>query len=285
MFAYNPSIIGDKILDAIGPTYYPLFTIITTFALCCFVYSRKSLTFNGCCATMFVGVTVFWYLSFSGFVILLLFFFSSTFFSKLCKKKTKNASHEMQEKSDCRDYMQVFANGGIAAICAILYRLTGFKVWVLLFGAAIAEATSDTWAGEIGMMSKAQPVSIIHRNTVIKGLSGGVTRLGLFASFLGSFVIALFWTILYWGITGKWFINMINITLSGFIGSVMDSILGDLFQVQYKSNSGKITERRFTNGEKNTYFRGIEWMDNDMVNLLSNLTSTIVSFLILLLTN
>lgn len=285
MFEYNPSIVGDRILNAIGPTYYPIFIVITTFALCCYVYSRKSLTFNGCCATMFVGVSVFWYLSFSGFAVLLLFFFSSTFFSKLCKKKTKGTIVGIQEKSDCRDYMQVIANGGPAAAFAFLYRITGFKFWILLFGAAIAESNSDTWAGEIGMLGSAQPVSIITRKVVIKGLSGGVTRLGLFASLLGSFVIALLWSMLYSGMFNCWFLNTINITLSGFIGCLVDSILGDLFQVQYKTSSGKITEHEYTDGVRNIYFRGVKWMNNDIVNLLSNLSSSIVSFILILLLN
>ncbi|KAH0791121.1 DUF92 domain-containing protein [Histomonas meleagridis] len=271
---FHRAIVGDKILDTVGPTYYPIITIVTTLILCRFVYLRKSLTFSGCVATMFVGVSVFWNFGFGGYLILLVFFFTSTIFTKISKKQTQNIASGIQKKGGCRDHFQVLANGGIAAFLAIFYRFTGNPIFIALFGASIAESTADTWAGEIGIMSPGLPISIITLKSVQKGLSGGISKLGTIAAFVGSFLISIIWCFFYYNLCSHWFKDTLFISISGFIGCLVDSIFGDLFQVHYLVHgTNQITEHEFTNGVQNQYFKGVTWMNNDMVNFLSNLSS------------
>ena len=55
----------------------------------------------------------------------------------------------------------------------------------------MAAANSDTWASEIGSMSKGKPISVKTFKRAERGTSGAVSLLGTFAAVVGSFLIAL----------------------------------------------------------------------------------------------
>ena len=71
------------------------------------------------------------------------------------------------------------------------------------------------------------------------------------------------------------------ITLSGFAGCIFDSVLGAYFQALYiDADSGKYTEKKKSpSGKDNALYSGIQWMDNDMVNLASNFLSAVTAFI------
>jgi uncharacterized membrane protein len=48
-----------------------------------------------------------------------------------------------------------------------------------MFGSAVGEAASDTFASEVGILSKTKPVSIITGRPMTPGLSGAISPLGL----------------------------------------------------------------------------------------------------------
>ncbi|MCI6115219.1 MAG: DUF92 domain-containing protein, partial [Spirochaetales bacterium] len=67
---------------------------------------------------------------------------------------------------------------------------------------------------------------------------------------------------------------------SGFLGSVIDSVLGAVLQVQYRAKDGSLTEVEEENGEKNERVRGIPGFDNDAVNFTSGLLAASLSLLL-----
>ena len=54
---------------------------------------------------------------------------------------------------------------------------------------------------------------------------------------------------------------------------LIDSVLGSLFQKRYRLNNGQMAEFVIA-GQAAEKEKGLDWMSNDMVNLLSNLLVT-----------
>ena len=151
-------------------------------------YVAKSLTAAGAVEAFFMGNIILWTTGFSGFFLFFLFFISCTIAGLVSKSiRTSSLANEVAEKKGhTRDFMQVLANGLMATIAAALWSVSLETKALVMFGAVIAEATSDTFAGEIGRLSKKKPVSILNFKPVPVGLSGGVTVLGLVAALLSS---------------------------------------------------------------------------------------------------
>lgn len=98
-----------------------------------------------------------------------------------------------------------------------------------LFGfiAAIAAITADKFASEIGVLD-GMPVSLLGRKTVRKGVSGGVTLVGLVVSAIGAALVAgvLIPLSVPYGLAINPYLAIGIVTLCGFVGSLVDSILG-----------------------------------------------------------
>src|SRR5205807_650194 len=62
-----------------------------------------------------------------------------------------------------RRWDQVAANGGVAAFAAAIHGLTGSPLAFAAAAGAIAEATADTWATEVGRWSRTRPRMIRPR--------------------------------------------------------------------------------------------------------------------------
>ena len=236
-------------------------------------YLAKALDAGGALGAYVMGVTVLWTTRFEGFLLFLLFFLSCTVVGKI-SKRLRNGRKEIEEKKgQRRDLMQVLSNGLMATIASLLWFFTTKNVALIMFGAAVAEATSDTFAGEIGRLSRKNPVSIRDFRPVPTGMSGGVTFLGMAGAFLSSAAIALCWHLWF---SGTNLYSTVLVCLTGFAGAVIDSYLGACVQAHYLDpDTGKLTEHEEKDGRKLELSRGIRWVDNDMVNLLSNVFSSV----------
>ncbi len=253
--------------------------LIALFAL--IALKKQSLDLSGAIAAFVIGVVVLWCSKSEGFLLLLLFFVGSNVVGKISRRILEQSLKErtIEKKGSKRDVMQVLANGLMATIGALMWYCTGKISSLILLGAAIAEATSDTFAGEIGRLSKRPPVSIRTLTPVPKGLSGGITLLGTATAFISSLVIGLSWSIFfkdYLGSNSDFWLALSVITLTGFMGCIVDSYLGACAQAHYKDpDTGELTEREYKEGQKLELVQGVRWIDNDMVNLLSNVFSAV----------
>lgn len=186
----------------------------------------------------------------------------------------------MHAKGGTRDAAQVLSNGGAALLFALLACVLKSERFTVALCSALAACTADTWASEIGVFSRREPVSILTGRPVQKGLSGGVTALGLLSSLCGSALIAAVYAIftIWRQDLATVYIGAFVVLLSGFAGSIIDSILGDTVQAKYLNvKTGRLTEKPFTNGGRNRLVRGFAIVTNDMVNLLSSLLSALLS--------
>ncbi len=265
---------------------YSLIAIAGAMALFAVAASRaRQLTPSGAWAAWCVGLIVTWGLGSGGLFLLFFFFLSAALLGKLFKKSpVRRSAGILQEKGGRRDSLQVLANGGAATLAALLVALDpGNTAALAMFGAALAEAVADTWAGEIGIHALKPPRSLRTGLPVEPGMSGGVTLLGTLAALLGAGVCSILWIV--WVArnrvqpSSRLAILFVVVMVSGWLGSVLDSWLGATVQAHYRDNrTEKLTERATTDGKPNTLVRGILWMDNDMVNLMSNLSAVVLAY-------
>jgi uncharacterized protein (TIGR00297 family) len=200
--------------------------------------------------------------------VLLAFFIPSMIVSRLGRERKRSLTDA--GKTGPRDEVQVLANGGIAALCALGMALTHQALLGAAFAGAFAAAAADTFGTEIGTLAAATPRSILTFKPLARGLSGGLTGVGTIAEVAGSAIVGL----VAWGagIAPFW-----TVVLAGFAGATVDSLAG-----------GCIQERRYCErcarecetdphacGERTKRVRGAAWIGNDAVNFLATGTGAL----------
>lgn len=240
-------------------------------------FGARLLTASGAFAAFVVGCLTVLGLGLKGLLILALFFASSSFWSKI-KSANKKKAEEMLVKGSRRDWQQVIANGGLAALSSALYYVTDDTLWLLGFCICNAAANSDTWASEIGSMSKSKPFFIKTLKRVERGTSGAVSLLGTVAAFLGSLIIAMTSSYLFTLSAAEF----LFILVLGFCGNLVDTLLGAFVQAGYSCQSCRMeTEKTVHCGRKTKLIKGISFLNNDTVNFLSGLSALLLGILIL----
>ncbi|NEU30737.1 DUF92 domain-containing protein [bacterium LRH843] len=232
-----------------------------------FAYKTKKLTRSGAVAAVVVGTFIALGLGLYGLLLLALFFLSSTLVG-LLRRKHEQVGEEISAKGDCRDAFQVLANGGVAALLSLIYLIIPSPMLICGFIASIAAANADTWASEIGSLSKSQPFHMIKWRRVPAGTSGAMSTVGTAAAFAGSFVISVL-SIFFWlGSHYNSHILLIALIVCGFVGNLFDTLLGGTGQVVYRCPvCGLETERKKHCDTESKRIYGLTWMNNDIVNL------------------
>ena len=254
--------------------------LVLSILIAFLAWRRGSLSQSGAVGAVIVGTLIFGLGGWVWGVLLAVFFISSSLLSHF-KEREKAAVAEKFEKGHRRDMGQVLANGGLGAVIAVLSAIVPESVvpqltWFFLFLGVMATVTADTWATELGTLSKGAPRLITNGRAVEVGTSGGVSPLGTGVSFAGGLLIGLTAGLLA-PVAGllPWsaalpvaFIG----ALSGAAGSLIDSLLGaTIQQIYYCDTCAKETERRLHRcGTTTRPLRGWAWMNNDLVNLISS---------------
>jgi len=226
-------------------------------------WKQKSLSTSGAISGFLMGIIIFGAGGWPWIIPLVFFFISASVLSHLHHKPY---SH--------RNILQILANGGVGTIFAIIYFFTNFPPAIVLYLGAIGAATADTWATEIGFYSKNQPRLVLSKKIVARGVSGGVTFLGIFGSAMGALII---------GILGEEILHLndllLPITIAGLTGSLVDSILGRFIQAQFKCRQcGSQTEDRYHCDHKTKLIFGSKWIGNDMVNFINTIAGAFVAY-------
>ena len=160
---------------------------------------------------------------------------------------------------------------------------------------SLAAACGDTWASEVGSAIGGEPRLIIRpfgKNVPI-GTNGGVTLYGTLASFVGGAIIGVTYVLhlipiicyesfylkthsfdLDLRVAYQTCIFIIFTGVIGFFGSLVDSIIGCIFQYSgINEKTSKVSEYKF---ECKEHISGWSILNNNMVNLVSIALVTLV---------
>lgn len=231
----------------------------------------RALSIDGALAATAVGGAVVSGTGALGAAALTAFFASSSLMGRL-----PDARQGRQRRGNERDAVQVLANGGVAAILAVVQRNgqgRGRRILLSGFGGALAAATADTWATEIGSRASAQPRSIVTGRPVPVGTSGGVSPIGLLASAAGSAFIAAVVANGGRRAAVDESPHLPAVVIGGVCGAVFDSILGAAVQEgRFCPCCEEETELpRHHCGHATVVVRGMPGFDNDVVNFAATL--------------
>lgn len=199
--------------------------------------------------------------------------------------------------------IQVISNSGIATVLVIIvWKLTEGQDKCLnsrdsalitsLIGGIIGHyscCNGDTWSSELGILSKDQPRLITTFKPVRRGTNGGVTKAGLLAAAAAGIVIGLSFVLLGLltvrcdsDVALKQLLVIPISSLAGLGGSVIDSLLGATLQF-----SGFCTVRNKVVGKRGPTVKkisGLSILDNNAVNLVSILLTSILTSIVCLYT-
>lgn len=243
-------------------------------------YRLRFLKLNGAVVTFLLGCIIFGFGGIKYTVPILAFFILSSVLSKAGRNR-KTEMESSFEKSGVRDMYQVLANGGIAGILMILIFILQRDDLYPVYLVAVAAATADTWATEIGVFSRSRPRLVTNFEQVAPGYSGAVSILGSLAAVCGSAVILLA-GLYFLKDSGQGQVRIIwSVIGCGVLGSFIDSYIGATIQAQYQCQlCHKRTEKRIHCQQEARLISGKAWINNDWVNFMSIAAAAIISFIL-----
>lgn len=292
--------------------------VILSIGLAFHGYSKKSLNINGAISALLVGFTSFAVSTRFG-IILILFYYTSSKLTKL-KEAVKAKLEDEYVSGGQRGCTQVLACSFLGTIvCILFYAYVGEDCHVdftgdssvttmdflpfqvrrnhaaaYLWSMYIAHyscATADTWASEVGILSKERPrliTSLLLRD-VPHGTNGGVSILGTLASMAGgAFIGFIFWILSFphssdpEGHHVQYPMILVGM-FCGFFGSLIDSILGATVQATYYSTDKKciVKKLKIVNGSVCMTgidrICGLDILSNEAVNFLSTFLTMVLS--------
>ena len=220
-------------------------------------FGLRALTASGAFAAAIVGTSVVAGAEWPGLAMLGTFFVGSTVISRLAP----DIGAGLDSKGSRRDWAQVMANGGAAAIGAWHPEAA---LWIV--AAALGAAAADTWATSSGGWSRKWPRQILTLARVPPGTSGGITWLGSLGAMAGAATVGAAGLIV--GQALPLFPLAVGV---GMLGMLLDSLLGASVQGRYHCDGcDQDTERhRHRCGRIARQAGGIPWITNDIVNALA----------------
>lgn len=221
--------------------------VILLFVLGFITYQRKSLDLFGSVVMIVMGIVIIFSAGVNWLLLIVLFLIMSLAATKYSKKYKRS----LGQFEGRRTSKNVISNGVVACFMAAF---GGYYLpFVGGFIGAIATATADTLASEIGVLDP-HPRLITTFQKVDPGTNGAVSPLGTGVAILGAAIIGI--AAYFLGIVSNPFSVILVSVISGTVGCFMDSILGALFE-----NKGYIT--------------------NEHVNLLATIVGAIAGIILI----
>ncbi|XP_061337667.1 protein PGR-like [Gastrolobium bilobum] len=272
----------------------PLLAVVVAFLIAFRAHRRKSLSASGAVAG-FIVMALHIFVGYRFGAMLLAFFFTSSKLTKMGEDRKRTLDPEFKEGGQ-RNWLQVLANSGIASVLVVTIWVftegqdkclnsTDSALITSLIGGVIGHyscCNGDTWSSELGILSDDQPRLITTFKPVRRGTNGGVTKAGLLAAAAAGSVIGLSFVLLglmttrcEFDIVLKQLLVIPIASLAGLCGSIVDSLLGATLQFTgFCSVRNKVVGKP---GPTVKRISGVNILDNNAVNLVSVLLTTILT--------
>jgi uncharacterized protein (TIGR00297 family) len=207
-----------------------------------------ALTGGVLCAVLTLGWWPWYHSALPALVTLFVLTWAATRFGRTRKQQLGVA-----EDKRGRNAAQVAANLGVAGLAAA-FSLTlpvPGNWYTVMVVAALAEATADTLASELGEVVGGQPLLVMTFRRVAPGTDGAISLAGTLAGVSGALLVAA--------------VSRATLKLSA--GDTSAAALGAVGGLFFDSLLGATIERR-------------GWLNNDAVNFLSTLAAALIAILL-----
>ena len=223
---------------------------------------KKLLTPKGLLHAWFLGVLIWGSLGWRGYVVVLFYFLVGSTVTRVGMEQ-KEAEGIAEKRSGARGPENVWGSALTAALCALGILVlpvkveTGLITYLLLLGyvASFSTKLSDTCASEIGKAYGKRTYLITTLQAVPRGTEGAISLEGTLAGVVGSTAIAF----LGWGVGMIDLPGVVFCVIAAFIATNLESVIGATLQAQ------------------------IEWLTNEVVNIVNTLIGAIAAVLLALI--
>ncbi|KAK3041615.1 hypothetical protein RJ639_001425 [Escallonia herrerae] len=259
----------------------PVVAVLISSAIAIRAYRRKSLDFSGALVG-FIIMAIHLAVNYRYGAMLLVFFFTSSKLTKIGEDRKRSVDADFKEGGQ-RNWIQVISNSGISTILVmILWKLTGSQDKCL--DSKESRLVTSLIGGiiELGILSDAQPRLITTFKQVRRGTNGGVTRAGLLAAIAAGSIIGLTFALLEFFTTKctydvalKQLLVIPLSALAGLSGSLIDwePHCSSVDSVVYIVGKPGPTVKKIS---------GLSILDNNAVNIVSILLTTVLTSIVCL---
>lgn len=240
--------IFEKISFMLSPGLFQLFVLLLLLLIVAISVKKRKLTLKAAFTAVIIGLLVFQAAGLKGILLLMTFFLLSVIATSH-KKEVKAKINGDNLIGKPRNTRQVLANGGTAAITAILILIDPMRIelYSIMMAASLASALADTLSSELGMVYGRRFYNILTLKKEANGLDGVVSIEGLIIGLLGSSIIAM----IYSGF-GK---TAMIVLVAGVVGNLADSLLGAALERKH-------------------------YIENDLVNFLNTSIAALIAALL-----
>ncbi|MGJ3246087.1 MAG: TIGR00297 family protein [Elainellaceae cyanobacterium] len=235
-------------------------TVLGAIAL---IVPKKLLTPAGLLNAWLLGVILWGTLGWQGYVVMMVYFLAGSAVTRIGMAE-KEAAGIAEKRSGARGPENVWGSALIATFCAIgvylcsLFPTPSSKTLIplLLVGyvASMSTKLSDTTASEVGKAYGKRTFLITTLQAVPPGTEGAVSLEGTLAGLVASLAIAL----VGWGVGLIMPLGVLFCVVAAFVATNLESVIGATLQDK------------------------IDWMTNEVVNILNTLIGAIVAIALVL---